>query len=83
MSVIAHSTMTARAAVATPAGGQLYVRLAVACMAVAVVGFAPTYWLPLLRGTLNVSAMMHDRNPSILRLRLRQVDVGRLLDEGH
>ena len=45
--------------VAVAARPQFYVRLAAACVAVAVIGFAPTYWLPLLRGTLHVSPIFH------------------------
>ena len=40
-------------------GRQFYVRIAAACVAVAVIGFAPTYWLPLVRGTLNVPRISH------------------------
>ncbi len=61
-------SVTAQAAVATSlttgasrtaAGHRFYVRIAAACVAVAVVGFAPTYWLPLFRGTLEVPAISH------------------------
>ena len=38
---------------------RFYVRIAAACLVVAVVGFTPTYWLPLFRGTLNVPAISH------------------------
>jgi hypothetical protein len=42
------------------AGGQrFYVRMAAACLAVAVIGFAPTYWIPLLSGRLAVSPITH------------------------
>lgn len=57
MTVIAEAGIARRAAVATRQ--QFYVRLAAACLAVAVVGFAPTYWVPLLRGTLRVPAISH------------------------
>lgn len=36
-----------------------YVRIAAACVAVAVIGFAPTYWLPLVRGSLNIAPIFH------------------------
>jgi hypothetical protein len=35
------------------------VRIAAVCLAVAVVGFAPTYWVPLFRGTLDIPAISH------------------------
>ena len=40
-------------------GDRFYVRMATACLAVAVVGFAPTYWVPMLRGTLDVHPLAH------------------------
>ncbi|HXG88856.1 MAG TPA: hypothetical protein VNJ02_11005 [Vicinamibacterales bacterium] len=45
--------------VAAAASHQFYVRIAAACVAVAFIGFAPTYWLPMFRGTLNVPAISH------------------------
>jgi hypothetical protein len=45
-------------AVVDPAS-RFYVRMAAMCLAVAVAGFAPTYWVPLLRGTLDVPALTH------------------------
>lgn len=53
---------TAEAAVSIPTadrGDRFYVHMAVACMAVAVIGFAPTYWVPLTRRTLDVSPLTH------------------------
>jgi hypothetical protein len=52
---------------ATPVAGQVgiaepkrfYARMAGACVAVAFVGFAPTYWVPMLRGTLDVAPIAH------------------------
>ncbi len=38
---------------------RFYVRMAVAFVAAAVIGFAPTYWLPLFRGTLSVTPLAH------------------------
>ncbi len=38
---------------------RFYVRMASAMLAVAVVGFAPTYWVPLSRGTLVVTPLVH------------------------
>lgn len=57
MTVITQAGVARRAAVATRQ--QFYVGLAAICLAVAVVGFAPTYWVPLLRGTLRVPAISH------------------------
>src|SRR5215213_2718166 len=49
-----------RVPVATSAGSQhFYVRMAAACVAVAFVGFAPTYWIPIARGTLDVAPITH------------------------
>jgi hypothetical protein len=38
---------------------RFYVRMAAVFIAVAVVGFAPTYWIPMLRGTLDVPPFAH------------------------
>ena len=48
----------ARRVLAT-AGQQFYVQVAAACVAVALIGFAPTYWVPMFRGTLEVSPLTH------------------------
>jgi hypothetical protein len=56
-------TVSAQAGVARPvavtSGHRFYVRMAAVCLAVAVVGFSPTYWVPLFRGTLAVPAISH------------------------
>ena len=57
MAVVAQVDVAGRANVST--GQHFYVGIAVACLAVAVIGFAPTYWLPLLRGTLDVRPIFH------------------------
>lgn len=45
---------------ATAARGQrFYVRMATTCLAVGVIGFAPTYWVPMVRRTLDVSPLTH------------------------
>jgi hypothetical protein len=36
-----------------------YVTMAATYAAIAIVGFAPTYWVPLLRGTLDVAPILH------------------------
>jgi len=46
-------------AFAATATDRFYARMAVVCLAVGVVGFAPTYWVPLVRGTLDVSPLAH------------------------
>ena len=57
MTVVAQPIDVARR---VAAGGQrFYVNMAAACVAVAVLGFAPTYWIPMMRGTLNVSPITH------------------------
>jgi hypothetical protein len=38
---------------------RFYVRIASVMVAVAVIGFAPTYWVPLGRGTLAVTPLVH------------------------
>jgi hypothetical protein len=38
---------------------RFYVRMAAICLAVAVIGFVPTYWIPLFRGTLDVAPLAH------------------------
>jgi hypothetical protein len=48
----------ARAAAAAPAQ-YFYFNMALACMAVALIGFAPTYWLPLARGSFSASPVVH------------------------
>ena len=41
------------------AGERFYVGMAVACLALTVLGFAPTYWVPMMRGTLQVAPIAH------------------------
>src|SRR5437667_3938118 len=48
----------ARDAMASPAR-YFYFNTALACMAVAFLGFAPTYWLPLGRGSFSASPVVH------------------------
>src|SRR5690606_28811768 len=38
---------------------RFHARMAAACVAVAFLGFAPTYWVPMVRGTLTVDAIAH------------------------
>jgi len=47
-----------RAATASPARF-FYFHMALACMAVAFLGFAPTYWLPLAHGSFSASPVVH------------------------
>jgi hypothetical protein len=47
-----------RAGVAAPAR-YFYFHMALACMAVAFVGFAPTYWLPLASGSFASTPVVH------------------------
>ena len=47
---------TAFAATATD---RFYARMAWVCLAVGVIGFAPTYWVPLLRGALDAPPLAH------------------------
>ena len=41
------------------AGEYFYAYMAIACMAAAFLGFAPTYWLPLARGTFSANPIVH------------------------
>lgn len=53
---------TAPSAVAVPAassGQRFYFRISLVCLAVAVLGFAPTYWMPMARGSIGVSPITH------------------------
>jgi hypothetical protein len=47
-----------RAAAAAPAA-QFYFNMALACAAVAFLGFAPTYFLPLAKGSLSATPVIH------------------------
>jgi hypothetical protein len=38
---------------------RFYARMAIVCLAVGLIGFAPTYWVPLLSGTLAVAPLAH------------------------
>ena len=55
------TTLTAVRGAAFPAAAtdRFYARMAVVCLAVGVIGFAPTYWVPLLRGTLDLQPLAH------------------------
>ena len=55
------TTLTAvrEAAFAATATDRFYARMAIVCLAVGVIGFSPTYWVPLLRGTLEVAPLAH------------------------
>jgi hypothetical protein len=55
------ATLTAvrDAAFPSTASDRFYTRMAAVCLAVGVIGFAPTYWVPLLRGTLDVAPIAH------------------------
>lgn len=56
MSVVAEASIPVRVAVT---GERFYVRMAAICVAVAVIGFAPTFWLPVARGTLDVPPIVY------------------------
>jgi hypothetical protein len=58
MAVITQSATADRVVVSTPTP-QFYSRMAYACLAVAVVGFTPTYWIPLLTGRIAVDPIVH------------------------
>ena len=53
---IAQTTPVARA---VEDAERFYVRMAATFVAIAVIGFAPTYWVPMARGTLSVPPIVH------------------------
>jgi hypothetical protein len=55
---VAQSDAARRAVITTPTN-EFYSRMAYACLAVAVIGFAPTYWIPLVTGRLEVAPILH------------------------
>ena len=57
MTVVAESRVFVRAAAV--GGERFYVRMAATCVAVALIGFAPTYWIPVTRGSLAVPPITH------------------------
>ncbi|CAA9354638.1 MAG: FIG00440904: hypothetical protein [uncultured Gemmatimonadetes bacterium] len=59
MTVLAPAPAPQRVATGMATGDRFYVRIAGACLVVAVIGFAPTYWLPLVRGTLDLAPIAH------------------------
>jgi hypothetical protein len=57
MSIAVEST---RFTAAVPAGQRFYVGMSATCVAIiALIGFAPTYWIPLFQGTLAVPPITH------------------------
>jgi hypothetical protein len=46
-------------AIATPDAQYFYFYMALSCMAVAFLGFAPTYWLPVARGSFPSMPVIH------------------------
>jgi len=55
------ATLTAERAAAypAPATDRFYANMAIVCLGVGVVGFAPTYWVPMLSGKLSVAPLAH------------------------
>jgi hypothetical protein len=41
------------------AGHRFYVLMSAACVAVAFLGFAPTYWVPMMTGSLRIAPVFH------------------------
>ncbi|HKP28926.1 MAG TPA: hypothetical protein VJU15_05970 [Gemmatimonadales bacterium] len=56
MTSIAAPLAVEKAATST---GRFYVRMAWVCLAIAVIGFLPTYWIPLVRGTFAGRPIVH------------------------
>jgi hypothetical protein len=55
------TTLTAvrDASLAATSPDRFYARMAIVCLAVGLIGFAPTYWVPLLDGRLSVAPLAH------------------------
>ena len=58
MNTVASSTVGVRVAT-TASDRSFFTRMAYACAAVAVIGFAPTFWIPLLTGSLTVAPILY------------------------
>ena len=56
MATLAKSDFVAPVAVARP---RFFVNAAAVCLAIGVIGFAPTYWVPLLTGRLEIAPLAH------------------------
>lgn len=56
MAVTATKAQPASAGTGRP---RFHVRMAAACVAIAFLGFSPTYWAPLAQGTLRVDPIVH------------------------
>lgn len=56
MAIVAEPVLAVRVAAT---GERFYVRMAATFVAIAVIGFAPTYWVPLFRGTLDLPPLGH------------------------
>ena len=59
MSIVADSRPTTAFTAAIPAGQRFYIGMSAVFVAIAFIGFLPTYWLPLVQGTLNVPPITH------------------------
>jgi hypothetical protein len=57
MTAVAQSDTAQR--VVTLTDNRFYTRMAYACATVGAIGFAPTYWTPLLSGTIDVPPILH------------------------
>ena len=44
---------------AETSAGRFYVKMAWVCLAIAVIGFLPTYWIPLARGAFDRPPILH------------------------
>ncbi len=52
------STVAASSRVAISTHG-FYFQMAIVCFAVGLIGFGPTYWMPMMRGTLSLPPILH------------------------
>jgi hypothetical protein len=57
MTAVAHADAVRR--VVTVSDNRFYTRMAYACAAVGAIGFAPTYWIPLVSGSINLPPILH------------------------
>ena len=54
------TTMPRQARVLAQSGSEyFYVTMALACAGVALLGFAPTYWMPLAAGSFKANPIVH------------------------
>ncbi len=79
---MATSEASMMATARSPAGMSIETRMAAICLAIAVIGFLPTYWAPLARGELNRPPLIHLHGAAFFAWPLLLFWQGRLADQG-